>query len=369
MNTSREMPLVVLATDSSVPSGMGEHMLTLARTLISDYRIVLAFPPIRDGATYLRRAHAAGFAVKPIGAGLSFSRWLRDCGAELLHVHAGIGWEGHGLANAGWSVGTSVIRTEHLPYLLTDETQKTEHRLAVGLVDYLIFVSKAAATSYRDAGFAGSKYVTVQNGIERPRPSTSREATRESLGIAPNDALVITVARFTAQKNYGLLLAAAKVVADKAPRFRILCVGDGPERRAMMEKSLAAGLGDTISFLGTRDDTADLLLASDLFVLPSLFEGLPLSVLEAMALGLGIVATRIGGTCEALGDDYGWLVPSNSAEALAGTIVEALSDKDKRKHFGRRNRNRFDEHFCAGRMGRETAALYRSLLSQKASAA
>jgi glycosyltransferase involved in cell wall biosynthesis len=364
-----ERPLVVIATDSSVPSGMGEHMLTLARAMHGDFQIVIAFSPVDDGAVFLKKAHVAGLSVRPIGAELCFSRWLRDIGADLLHVHAGIGWEGHALARAGRSAGMTVLRTEHLPYLLTDEAQRAEHRLGVGLVDRVILVSHAAAASYRDAGFTDAKCVTVQNGIELPRGSYPRDAIRRALGIEPDHLMVLTIARFTPQKNYRALIDAAQLVVRRLPGVRFVWVGDGPERGRMEDLALEAGLGRSANFVGVRNDAADLLSAADLFVLPSLFEGLPLSLLEAMALGLGIVATRIGGTCEALGDDYEWLVPPHDTKALAGAIVEAFADRDKLFHLGQRNQCRFNEYFRADRMGSETAALYWSLIAKSERAA
>ena len=103
----------------------------------------------------------------------------------------------------------------------------------------------------------------------------------------------------------------------------------------MQEQAAASELGDAVMFLGHRDDVPDLLSAASLFVLPSRFEGLPLALLEAMSLALPIVATRIGGSSEAVGADYPWLVQPGDAEALAAAIVEALTDKQRRRHIGR----------------------------------
>jgi glycosyltransferase involved in cell wall biosynthesis len=365
MSSPVNAPLIVLATDSEIPSGVGEHMLTLALAIRDTYRVALAFAPSSEGACFLRRAVGHGFEAKPIGSNVAFSRWLKSASAAVLHVHAGIGWEGHGLANAGWMAGVPVIRTEHLPYLLTDAAQIDEHRLSVGLVQRLCFVSEATAESYRHAGFAGSSAAVVQNGIDEPSPTRSRAAIRMMLDIDDDNDMVITVARFTPQKNYPLLLAAARLVCERMPSARFVWVGDGPERAAIEERATAAGPQASITLLGERDDVPDLLMAADLFVLPSLFEGLPLVLLEAMALGLPVVATRIGGTREAIGDDYPWLVAANDTDALAGAIVHALSNPQERTRVGAANRNRFEQCFRAERMGRDMIELYRAVVPHR----
>ena len=161
----RDRPLlIVLATDSAVPSGVGEHMLTLAGALSSTHAVVLAFPTEGDGARFLDRSDAAGFET--IALDENFAGWLETRRPAILHVHAGIGWEGHELVRAGWIAGIPVVRTEHLPYLLTDPDQKSQHRMAASLADALVVVSDAAAESYRAQGFA--HIVTIRNGIEAP---------------------------------------------------------------------------------------------------------------------------------------------------------------------------------------------------------
>jgi glycosyltransferase involved in cell wall biosynthesis len=115
--------------------------------------------------------------------------------------------------------------------------------------------------------------------------------------------------------------------------------------------------------LGARDDVPDLLAAADLFVLPSHFEGLPLVVLEAMAAGLPVVATAIGGVIEAVGDDHPHLAARGDAAALAQTIKAALSDRHLTARAAEKARGRFAEMFGAERMGEQTARIYQDFLS------
>ena len=348
--------LIVLATDSAVPSGVGEHMLTLAGALAPTHEVVLAFCANGDGARFLVRGDEAGFKTIPLNE--AFAGWLGTRRPAILHVHAGIGWEGHELVEAGWNAGIAVVRTEHLPYLLTDAEQKSQHRRAASLADALVVVSDAAAGSYRAEGFA--RIVTIRNGIDAPAARRARDETRAALAVAHEARIVITVARFTAQKGYDLLLHAAAEVSRQAPHAVFLLVGDGPEREAM--QTLAGSLDlRNVAFLGERADVPDLLAAADLFVLPSLFEGLPLVVLEAMALALPVVATRIGGTVEALGSDHPFLVPAGDPLPLATAIIAALADEAGSRTVGIRGMQHFEERFTATRMGQETASLYQML--------
>ncbi len=119
-----------------------------------------------------------------------------------------------------------------------------------------------------------------------------------------------------------------------------------------------------LTFLGERADVPDLLAAADLVVLPSLFEGLPLVVLEAMALALPVVATRIGGTIEALGQDHPFLAPPGDPSLMADAIVAALADQIGSRTVGIQARRRFEERFTAARMGREMATLYRATMER-----
>ena len=111
----------------------------------------------------------------------------------------------------------------------------------------------------------------------------------------------------------------------------------------------------TSLFLANASDVPDLLAAADLLVLPSLFEGLPLVVLEAMALGVPVVATRVGGTAEALGEDHPFLVPPDSPSSIASAIVAALRDEAGSRTAAIRGKQRFEEQFTATRMGEGTA--------------
>jgi len=358
-------PVVVLATDSREPSGMGEHMLTLAHGLQPRFDTVFACPEGGEGEALLQRAARLGLRIKTLegSSRVGCSRWLARSGASLLHVHAGIGWEGHELARAGKAAGLPVLRTEHLPYLLTDPIQKAEYRAMLLCVDRRIGVSKAVLDSH--AVQDGGPLSLVRNGIGHKPGRPLSPDRRKALGLAADDRLVLTVARFTPQKGHAVLLAAIPAILAHEPRTKFLLVGRGPQQGAIGAQVRNTGLENVVRLLGQRDDVEDLLASSDLFVLPSHFEGLPLALLEAMAHGVPVIASAIGGTVEAIGSDHPYLVPPSDADALATAVIEALGNPARVRGAADTAQARFHAHFSADRMMRETSAIYDAMLDAR----
>jgi glycosyltransferase involved in cell wall biosynthesis len=354
---------IVLATDSLDPSGMGEHMLALGHALKGEFDIVLAAAEGARSADLLRRAATLGLAVKTLDlARLDlFRHWLEDHAVKMVHVHAGIGWEGHGLVRAAKGAGAIVLRTEHLPYLLTDVVQQAEYRAMLKSVHHRIAVSQAVAQSH--AGHGRGSMRVIPNGIVPPVAQRDRRAVRADLGISDSDCMILTIARFTAQKGHDLLVQAAPAVLETHPSAKFVLVGEGPERAAIQSQIANDGLDKSMLVLGARRDVPDLLASADLFVLPSHFEGLSLALLEAMAAAVPVVATSNGGTMEALGADYPFLAERGNSGSLGNAINSALLDQWASASIAQASKERFDAHFSAERMASQTADLYRSLVS------
>lgn len=352
---------IVLATDSLDPSGMGEHMLTLGRALQTKFDVTLAVPGGIEG-DLLARAARCGLAVKAIDDIGSFEQWLRLSDVSLLHVHAGIGWEGHEIARAGAACGIPVIRTEHLPYLLTDTAQREHYARESEALAHHIVVSEASRSSFENNGVDRNRMTVVRNGIFA-LDANGRPA-KANLGIDGKNVL-LTVARFSKQKDHATLIEAMPAVLAADPSVVLLLVGRGEEMEAVRTLVEDLSLSRHVHFLGHRADIADLMASADLFVLPSQFEGLPLAVLEAMSLGLPVVATRIGGTVEALGPDHPFMAECANPSSLARSLIEALGDPTRAKVVGQAGRERFHTEFSAQRMADETAAVYRRFLSEQ----
>ena len=347
---------IFLVTESSAPSGMGEHMLMLAEGLTDRFDIVIGAPRTSG---LLERARERGFAVKAIDPADEgdLHRWFARRQPALVHVHAGIGWEGHASARAAHAASARVIRTEHLPYLLTDDTQQHDHRQGLDAVDRLIAVSNAVADSHRAAGL-GNRLTTIANGVWPRAPTRTRDALRREWGLDRGPVLLMA-GRFAAQKDHALMLEAMPAILAAQPRASLLVAGEGPLLWQIAAAVANAGLAGSVRLMGHRSDLPDLMAAADVLVLPSRFEGLPLVALEAMAAGLPIVASDAPGNAEMLEHGVsGWLTPAGDAGAFARGVIAALAAPDRLAAAASVATERQRALYAADRMIDETAAVY-----------
>lgn len=378
LDTPLERPLrkplhLCLFTDSLEPSGLGEHMLTLAAEFADNYRILFVCPPSERGNALLARAQALGCISRPLQGSdadtyAALGQVLLAAGIDIFHCHAGIGWEGHqGIQTARQQQIPAIIRTEHLPYLLTDAGQAADYQNLIKQVDHFICVSVEAHTSYLTAGLPHEQLSVVRNGIRSQAITPDRLGVRHELGLTPTTRLIITVARMTEQKGHRFLLEAIPAIVQQQPDVAFLWVGDGPQEEPLRQQMQALGIDPAqVIFAGWRPDVPRLLSAADLFVLPSLFEGLPLVVLEAMSLDVPVIATDVCGTNEAIKDQVcGRLVPPQDSQALGEAILTALQQPDLTAKWVLNARWRFHNEFSAKRMASETAQIYETVLEQR----
>ena len=213
----------------------------------------------------------------------------------------------------------------------------------------------------------GRKVTTIINGVDCHRfacPPAARDRLRVELGVRDSDLVIGSVGRLSYEKNYGLLLDAAAGVLTRFP-IRVLLVGDGPETDSLRSQAASLGLEDRVIMPGERRDVPELMSAMDVFVLPSLIEGLPNTVLEAMCAGLPVVATSVGGTPDVVAHGVsGFLVPSNNAAALGEALESLLGDGDLRREMGLSGRRLAQTKFSMERMVREYEALYERVVER-----
>jgi glycosyltransferase involved in cell wall biosynthesis len=257
----------------------------------------------------------------------------------------------------------AVIATVHLfPELRMSRSRSLQHRVVTACVDRFIAVSNEVREQLRlHFTIPERKVRVIPNGIPIARYAPAEDAPRPALPPGAEGPVVLTAARLGRHKGHGYLIEAAR----RVPRAAFLFVGEGPERTALEAQARAAGVAERIHFLGYRDDVPDLLAACDLFVLPSLYEGLPLSIMEAMAAGKPVVATAIGGTDEAVvHGETGLLVPARDPGALAEAIAACLSDRDLSRRFGAAGSERARREFSAEKMVQRITGLYDDVLAQ-----
>lgn len=399
-------PRVCLFTDSLAPSGVGEHMLTLAEELLDDYTLSFICPPSPTGDVLLGRARGMGLDVlglevrgAPEESG-QLGRWLQEQQIDIFHCHAGVTWEGQeGVRAASAADVPTVVRTEHLaelaavfatedlpdliysPYHLPDRrphvdevaemvaADRARYLAHLKLVDRVVCVSSGVRDSYLDVGVEPDLIRVVPNGIRAAQATSSATETRERLGVAPATKVVLSVGRMIDVKGHLFILGAVDRVIRSQDDVLFLWIGGGPLEEELRARVSAAGLGEHVCFAGHRDDVPDVIAAADVFLLASMVEGLPLVVLEAMAAGLPVVGTCAPGTSEVVKSgvtgrlvEPGGLDGSGNTEALAEAILEPLRDPQLASSWGAAGRALFEEEFTAQRMAANTAHVYEELL-------
>ncbi len=209
-----------------------------------------------------------------------------------------------------------------------------------------------------------AKLEVVPNAVDLPPAidADRRDAARKALQLAPEQLLILHVGRLVGFKNIGLLLRAMSRLPDAEPVWLWLA-GDGPEREFLEAQARELGLTAQVRFLGERDDAPVLMQAADLLVSSSRDEGMSNSILEAMALGLPVVATAVGGSPELITDaQSGLLVPSEDEQALADAIGRMVDDPALRARLGAGARQVIETRFAPGAMVEQTLAIYRRCL-------
>jgi glycosyltransferase involved in cell wall biosynthesis len=210
-------------------------------------------------------------------------------------------------------------------------------------------------------GMPFGKITVVYTGIDAAASErkTSKEQMLRELRVRDNSLVLTSMGRLAEQKGHVYLLAAFEKLADEFPFVSLLLAGEGPLRKALESDVNRKGLADRVVFTGFREDFRDLLAVTDIFVFPSLDEGFPFMVIEAMAAGNPVIATSVGGIPEAVIDgETGILVPPRDADALAAAIRLLVRDAARRAEMGDEGRRRATALFSKEKMVHETFALY-----------
>jgi sugar transferase (PEP-CTERM/EpsH1 system associated) len=202
-----------------------------------------------------------------------------------------------------------------------------------------------------DVGVPAGRVTQIYNGVDMTRFKPAERAARDVLPAgfaAPNSVVIGTVGRLSGEKDQANLIAAfARARRSTAsPELRLVLVGDGPLQENLREHARALGIAEQVWFAGPRSDVAEVLRAFDVFVLPSLGEGISNTILEAMACGRPVIATRVGGNPElVLEQQSGLLVPAADPDALAAAMVRYARDPALRQQHGAAGRARIEREF------------------------
>jgi glycosyltransferase involved in cell wall biosynthesis len=234
-----------------------------------------------------------------------------------------------------------------------------EYRFLATWTSELLAVSAATADGFSLAsGIPRSRFRVLHSGVDlhvfRPRPRGTGYAS------AAGTLSLVCVARLSRFKGHETLLRACRLLRnDRGKDFRLTIVGDGPERARLEALSQLLGVDDVVTFAGERQDTAELLRASDVFVLSSVQEGRPTSVMEAMASGVPVIATDVGAVRELVQQELtGLLVPPGDVGALAGALCHLAGDSKLREAMGLAGRRFAEKNFSLESMANAYSRVY-----------
>ena len=344
--------LCCLATDRKDPV----HLLDQVR----DLGVPVLDARLRDTANSLVRPHSLAQMVRIAGE-------FRRHRVRVVHSY---------LFHANW-FGTVTARLARVPVAIVskrsmDVYPRARDRWANRLVNRLADRMTAVAGAVRDhvhatEGCPLEKIVVIPNGIGAPVPARVDRA--DVLRVGAGDQVIGTITRLVWKRGHEALLEAAAIVTRTEPSAKLLVVGDGPLRPALEEQAQRLGLNGAVRFLGAVPEAARLLPQFDVFVLSSLWEGMSNGLLEAMAAGRPVVATRVGGNPEVVVDgESGLLVPPKDPQALADAVLRLLRDRELAHRLGEAARRRIESQFTLEQMVSRMEDLYQDLLARKRAA-
>lgn len=286
-------------------------------------------------------------------------RLFRRQRPDIVHTHSW-GTLCEGLLAARLSGVPAVVHGEH-GTLQTQAYQVRVQRWAWGRVGHLLSVSSRLADRMAETvGVPRRRVTVIRNGVDLLRfGDTNVRDARLALGLPPQGLVLGTVGRLVEVKDHALLLDAVAVLVRNGVSCTVVIAGEGPLRSSLDARIRERGLADTVRLVGHRADIQNVFGALDLFVLPSRSEGMSNTILEAMASGLPVVATNVGGADEMVVDgETGLLVPPQDAGAMAAALQTLAADPTKRAEMGRRARLRIEHEFSLERMIRQYSELY-----------
>lgn len=324
-----------------------------------------------SGSAVAARAAAEGFPVHPVAmrgtwdlaSALAVARLHRLLRPHVVHWHAARAHAIGALA-ALLAPGPARILSRRVDFLVR---RSPGSRLLYALpIDAILAISEGVRDALLRSGVPAARIRVVPSGIDLgpytvPR---DRETVRAREGIGPDEILVLQVAALAPHKSQRDLLHAARDAIARRPDLRFWIAGEGALRGELERARDALGLGDRVRFLGFREDVPDLLAAADLFCVSSYLEGMGTSTLDAMAAGLPVVATRVGGIPEIVEHGVtGLLVPARDPAALAEALVTLASDPALRERMGREASIKV-RAFSADRTAERTREAYREALAR-----
>jgi len=366
-------PRKILLIIPSLDQSGAEKQLSLLATRLPKERFDVTVCAITRGGHYEKPIRDAGIDVHVLGKRFKWdptaywrlSRLIQRLRPEIVHT-----W-----LFAGNCYGRLAARQAKVPHILASErcvdVWKRQYQFAIDrwlakYTDFVVANSNAVRDFYQKVGIPAEKLIVIPNAAPPivPRQHLGREAKLAEFGLASSGPTIGFIGRLWPQKRVHDLIWAVDVLRISGWKSHLLIAGDGPRRAALERFTRNLDLESHVHFLGHQKDIDGLLDAIDVVVVPSRFEGMPNTVLEAMRAGKPVIATRIPGMDEVVLDGItGILVEPKQPFALARAISRLLSDQELRERMGAAGKQRIQEAFSVERMVDSYSELYESVLS------
>jgi L-malate glycosyltransferase len=296
------------------------------------------------------------------------AKLLRRERVDLLHAHQYTPFF-YGMTARMLCRRPPVLFTEHGRWYPDSPRRKRifANRLLLERRDRVVGVGQSVRQALIDnEGFPSHRVQVIYNGVDLApfvRAGPQRATVRSELGVGGDELLILQVARLDALKDHATAIRTLAHVVGRGVRTQLVLVGEGPEERKIHQLVQQHKLECQVRFLGLRTDIARLLSAADLFLLTSVSEGIPLTLIEAMAVGLPVVATRVGGVQEIVEDGKtGLLAPRGDDAALAASVLRLLNNPTQRRRMGELGRERAQALFSDQQMHDRYIRLYCEML-------
>jgi glycosyltransferase involved in cell wall biosynthesis len=358
--------------ESDGPGGAERVVVQLATALQAGGARSVVFTHAQGEGWLARELEGSGVATEYVrqerrvspGCARSLRAGFRRHRITLVHSHEFAmavygGW-------ASWLAGIPHVITMHGGrYYAGRLRRRVAMRAALSFGGRMVAVSGSVARQLgRDLGIPSSRIATIPNGV--PHVPSAPTSLRDELGLGPDDRLVVSVGNLYSVKGHRHLIDALSLLATRRPMLHVAISGRGDLADALCAQARDRQVADRVHLLGLRADIPGILAAADLFVLPSLSEGLPLALLEAMFAGCPIVASDVGEVSIALAHgETGVLVPAGDPAALAAAIDGLVGDPARARELGRRAARRAAAEYDVAQMVCRYVAVYEELLGRQ----
>lgn len=370
---SSERPALAYVVNSLDPGGTEKLVVEMSRVFNRDYQVQVCC--LDEPGHWAGQLRGEGVSVHcvwrqpglDLAAAARLAALFRAAGTRIIHAHQCTAWFYSALSRLSYAVPRLLLEEHGRFFPEPDQPlRRLVNRMCIRPLTHR-FVAVSADIGRRLVRYEGlhpDRIEVVYNGVTPPQRlnDAERARLRATLGFGTEHVVIGSVGRFDPIKNLPMLVESLGRVAARDGRIRGLLVGDGPEYVSVNRLVRDAGLEQRVVLTGFREDARLLIQCMDVFVLPSLSEGTSMALLEAMAAGIAVAVTAVGGNPEIVQADAGWVVPSGDAAALASALEQAASSAELRARFAQAGQERFRERFTFEGMIDRYRGIYGQLL-------